>query len=128
MKAIVIDEPWISSILRGEKTWEMRSRVNHDRGLIGLIRKGSGQVVGVANLVDCLPAISPRDYGATEHLHAIRGDAQRSAIARGYLIPWVLAEVRVLSRRVPYRHKWGAQSRVILGDDVESIAPQVRVY
>src|SRR5690606_33530902 len=105
-------------ILRGEKTWEMRKTANHDRGIIGLIRKGSGHVVGVANLVDSLPPISQKDYRRTEHLHGIRGVAQRDAIEKGYFVPWVLKDVRVLPCAVPYKHKFGAQSRIVLEDDV----------
>ena len=41
MKALVIDEPWISAILLGVKTWEMRRGVCNLRGPIALIRKGS---------------------------------------------------------------------------------------
>lgn len=48
MDALVIAEPWIGLILDGSKTWEMRSRATRKRGRIALIRKGSGQVVGVA--------------------------------------------------------------------------------
>lgn len=105
-------------ILHGEKTWEMRKTANRDRGIIGLVRKGSGRVVGVANLVDSLPPISVEDYSNTEHLHGIRGVAQRDAIERGYFVPWVLKDVRVLPRPVPYKHKFGAQSRIVLEDDV----------
>ncbi|AOG04752.1 hypothetical protein BSY19_794 [Bosea sp. RAC05] len=105
-------------ILSGQKTWEMRKSANHDRGLVGLIRKGSGHVVGVAELVASLPAIDPEDYAATEHLHGIRGERQTWAITEGYTVPWVLAGARPLTRPVAYRHKSGAQSRVILDEDV----------
>src|SRR5690606_16148200 len=105
-------------ILRGEKTWEMRKTANHDRGIIGLVRKGSGHVVGIANLVDSLPPISVEDYPKTEHLHGIQGVAQRDAIEKGYFVPWVLKDVRVLPRPVPYKHKFGAQSRIVLEEAV----------
>ncbi|MBD8246954.1 ASCH domain-containing protein [Xanthomonas campestris] len=45
MKGLVIDEPWISLILSGQKTWEMRSRATSIRGRIALIKKGSGTEV-----------------------------------------------------------------------------------
>ena len=44
MKGLIVDEPWISKILAGEKIWEMRSKTTAVRGQIGLIRKGSGAV------------------------------------------------------------------------------------
>ena len=52
MKGLIIREPWIGMILAGRKTWEMRSRQTPYRGRIGLIRKGTGMVVGIAEIVD----------------------------------------------------------------------------
>jgi hypothetical protein len=48
VKGLVIDEPWVSLITAGKKTWEMRSRNTLVRGRIALIRKGSKTIVGVA--------------------------------------------------------------------------------
>jgi len=53
-RALIIDEPWISKILSGEKTLEMRSRHTKIRGRIGLIRKGSGLIVGDVWLDDSI--------------------------------------------------------------------------
>jgi hypothetical protein len=55
MRGLVIDEPWISLIISGEKTWEMRSRNTLVRGRIALIRKGSKTVIGTVDLVRTLP-------------------------------------------------------------------------
>ena len=41
MKALIVDEPWITAILKGDKTWEMRKKNCNIRGQIALIRKGS---------------------------------------------------------------------------------------
>jgi len=51
MKGLIVDEPWISLIISGKKTWEMRSRNTLVRGSIALIRKGSKTVIGIADLV-----------------------------------------------------------------------------
>lgn len=50
MKGLIVDEPWISLILAGKKDWEMRSQPTQVRGPVALIRKGTGQVVGTANI------------------------------------------------------------------------------
>ena len=72
MKALIIDEPWITAILKGDKTWEMRKKNCNIRGQIALIRKGSGQVVGTANVVDSKPPLATRaDYAAAEQHHRI---------------------------------------------------------
>jgi len=45
IKGLIIDTPHIDNILSGQKTWEMRSTQTKQRGLVALIRKGSGTVV-----------------------------------------------------------------------------------
>jgi hypothetical protein len=113
MKGVVIDEPWIGMILLGEKQWEMRPRSTRHRGAIALVRKGSGTVVGVADLVDCLSPLSVDEYRASEAFHRIPPEQQPVA-ARRWPRPWILRNVCQLSIPVPYRHKFGAQSEIIL--------------
>ena len=127
MKALVIDEPWIDKILRGKKIWEMRKATCRIRGRIGLIRKGSGQVVGVADLVDSkAPLASRKEYAVAERFHGIPPDQQAQAFAGGWRTPWVLARVRPLPRPVRYIHPSGAVIWVNLAADVETqIAAQV---
>jgi hypothetical protein len=109
MKALVIDEPWISAILRGEKTWEMRKGVCKLRGPIALIRKGSGQVVGIAEVAHCRPPLSTlQAYAEAEPYHRIPPERQQRAFADGWRTPWVLANARPLTKPVPYRHPLGA--------------------
>ena len=124
MKALVIDEPWISLILRGEKTWEMRKTGCRIRGTIGLIRKGSGQVVGTAEITDNLPPLpDPAAYAAAEPFHRIPPARQRKAFEDGWRTPWVLANARPLSKPVPYVHPNGAVIWVNLD---EKVAAQVQ--
>jgi hypothetical protein len=106
-RGLVIDEPWISLILSGKKTWEMRSTGTRKREPIGLIRKGSKQVVGIADLVDSLPALSREDYARTEAFHRIPLGLQSAAILRRRVRPWVLAAARSLPTPIPYKHGSG---------------------
>jgi len=80
-KAIVIDEPWVSQVLRGDKAWEMRSKPTRHRGPVGIIRKGSGQVVGTASLIDSLPALSRPEFAKHEAEHGISAEEQEDAFA-----------------------------------------------
>ncbi len=107
MKATIIREPYISYLLRGAKTWEMRSRPTAIRGQIGLIKKGSGLVVATAQLVDCLPKLDARGYARTENYHCVTPDEQPDAMAAGWVYPWVLKDVCPLLPPVPYRHMGG---------------------
>jgi hypothetical protein len=108
-KAIIIDEPWISKILTGEKVWELRSTRTIFRGPVALIRKGSGAVIGTATLVDCLAPLSSRNFALHENRHCIPSAAHQAALERGRCIPWVLRDVRTLRRPVSYGHRSGQQ-------------------
>jgi hypothetical protein len=116
MKALIIDEPWITMILNGEKTWEMRARASRHRGLMALVRKGTGLVVGIAELADCLPPLSPEDYRSAEKFHRVPPADQPEA-AKRWPTPWVLRNVVPLANPVPYSHKFGAQSEILLSED-----------
>ena len=124
MKALIIDEPWIGLILAGRKTWEMRKTGCRYRGPIALIRKGSGQVVGTAEVADCRPPLSDAAaYTAAERFHCIPSARQQQAFADGWRTPWVLAEAHPLARPVPYAHPNGAVIWVNLD---EAVAAQVQ--
>lgn len=60
-RGLVIDGHWVSLILAGRKTWEMRSQSTQLRGTIGLVRKGTGQICGVVDLVDSLAPLLPAE-------------------------------------------------------------------
>jgi hypothetical protein len=109
MKALIVDEPWITAILRGAKTWEMRKTGCKLRGPIALIRKGSKHVVGVAEITDCLPPLGTLEaYASAEPLHHVPPSYQEHAFAEGWRTPWVLANARPLPKAVPYKHPSGA--------------------
>jgi hypothetical protein len=118
MKALIVDEPWISAILRGEKTWELRKTRCKLRGSIALIRKGSGHVVGVAEATDCLPPLGTREaYASAEPFHRVPPSDQKYSFAEGWRTPWVLANARPLPKAVPYKHPSGAVIWVNLGPE-----------
>jgi hypothetical protein len=119
MNALVIDEPWISLMLKGEKTWETRKKTTKLRGRIALIRKGSGQVVGVAELTDSRPPLPDlAAYAAAERFHRIPPARQPKAFEDGWRTPWVLAHARPLAKPVSYAHASGAVIWVNLDETV----------
>lgn len=123
MKALIIDEPWIGLILQGRKTWEMRKTVCNHRGRIALIRKGSGQVVGTADVTDSLPPVATAAaYAQAEPRHCIPPERQSQAFDDGWRTPWVLANARPLAAPVPYQHPSGAVIWVNLDDSVAAAA------
>lgn len=143
-KGLVIREPWIDLILSGRKTWEMRAQPTSWRGWIGLIRKGSGRIEGIARIVDCGEPLTPDLMVATFDRHRIPEDMIRSGEVAKWTTPWVLADVRTLPCPVPYRHPNGAiklftlseaeSDAILTGTDestspsAESLAPELGAH
>ena len=122
-QGLIIDEPWIGHILDGRKVWEMRSKPTSKRGWFGLIRKGSGQVVGVARLADCGKSLSRSEMLAPINHHRIPAAMINSGKVDKWHVPWKLADVQVLAKPVSYVHKRGAVIWVDLSSEVsEKIA------
>lgn len=107
-RGLVIAEPWISLILVGRKTWEMRTKPTNIRGLIGLIRKGSGLVVGIAELVDCFPALNAASLADHREQHGVPPNQQAQMLAGGWVVPWVLRGAKPLTPPIRYVHPPGA--------------------
>ncbi len=95
----------------------MRSRPTNIRGKISLIKAGSGLVFGTAELVDCLPPLTPEQLRQTSVHHRIPDNYEASAIQNGWLTPWVLSNVQRLISPRPYEHPSGAVTWVTLPDD-----------
>ena len=60
-RALIVGSPWIDAILSGQKTWEIRGSRTTVRSSIGLIRKGSGQIVGTCRIVDVIGPLTLRE-------------------------------------------------------------------
>ena len=114
MKALIIDEPWISKILNGEKTWEMRSRHATHRGRIALVRKGSGMVVGVAELIGTEGPLDLSELREAAEKHRIPMARYESGELIKWDIAWKLTNTQCLKTPVPYRHPAGAVTWVNL--------------
>ena len=119
LKGLVIREPWIGMILRGEKVWELRSQPCRHRGRIALIEKGSGEIQGVATLVDDLAPLSRSELLSSIGKHGVPVQQIDEVMKMRWLRPWVLADVVRLSRSVPYQHTSGG-SWVNLTDSEEA--------
>ena len=117
-RGLIIAEPWISTILAGKKTWEMRSSAIRFRGRFGLIAKGTGTVVGVASLTDVLEPQSDQDMLASIGKHGIPAQMIRSGEVARWRRPWVLEGIQRLETPISYRHKSGAVSWVTLDPEV----------
>lgn len=100
---LVIDEPWITKILCGEKTWEMRSQSTAKRERVALIKKGSGLIVGLATITGVLGPFDDKEIAANFHHHRVP-----THMIGKWRYAWTLGTVRRLETPVPYVHSKGA--------------------
>ncbi|MCL7422567.1 MAG: ASCH domain-containing protein [Methylobacter sp.] len=107
-KGLVIKSPYIEKILAGSKTWEMRSSATQVRGPIALIKKGSGQLVGVANLIDVKGALTRQDKLKAMDKHQIALDRLESGETDKWDTAWVLEGAQSLIMPINYHHPSGA--------------------
>jgi len=115
MKGLIIREPWIGKILSGAKSWEMRTKPAFYRGPVALIRKGDkGMVVGVAEIADSLPPLDAAAFRAARDRHGVPPAMDAEALEASWVYPWVLRNVRAMSRPVPSGQKPGAVTWVKL--------------
>lgn len=117
-KALIIDEPWISKIMRSEKTWEMRSTSAKQRGWIGLVKKGSGHIVGVAKMVGAEGPQSDQKMLDNQDKHHIPPETFLSGKFAKHRHAWIMSSAVRLHRPIPYAHKSGAVIWVTLDQRV----------
>lgn len=106
-KGLIVREPWISAILNGRKTWELRGSATRVRGRIGLIASGSGNVVGEIDVVGVRGPLTLSELLVNEvsHLVAI---GRSSPIRYKKVYAWVMANPHRYEEPVPYSHRQGA--------------------
>lgn len=116
-RGLLIREPWISQILMGRKTWELRGTPTKIRGRLALIRSGSGLIIGECHLDGC---VGPIDFDTLITTGALSRD-EREEIERDGHAPyvaadgmtsktyaWTVSKPILYSRPVAYNHPSGA--------------------
>ncbi len=107
MRALLIRSPHIEKILDGTKTWEIRSARTNIREQVGLIRGGSGTIIGVCDVVDCIGPLTEDQF----RKNARKAGMKPSEASLGYddkTFAWVLANPQYLKAPVRYKHPTGA--------------------
>lgn len=103
-RALIIAEPHIGRILSGSKIWEMRSTPTKIRGRIGLIKKGSGLIVGSAVLANVGHPLNEITASMTAEYHMI----EDLDLLKKWKYPWMLKSVVPFTTPIPYEHPQGA--------------------
>jgi len=117
-RGLVIRQPWMGHILRGEKRWELRSHSTTLRGPIAQIQSGSGLVVGTARLARVIGPLEDGEFEqATLAGNVVGSEFQTVSYLKAYA--WVLEQPRALAAPVPYDHPQGAVIWVRLTEPVQ---------
>ncbi|MGO9775947.1 MAG: ASCH domain-containing protein [Terracidiphilus sp.] len=107
MRALLVRSPWIEQILERKKTWEIRGSRTNVRESVGLIRSGSGMIIGVCDVIDCIPILTDEQF----RKNARKAGMKPSEAKLGYYkntFAWVLANPQYLNKPLPYKHPSGA--------------------
>ena len=86
MRALLIRHPHIDKILEGTKTWEIRGSRTLFRERIALVASGSGTVVGVCDLVDCVGPLTPEQFRTNAKKAGMRPSEAHAAL------DWMMTE------------------------------------
>jgi len=119
IRALLIQPEPLNKILAGTKIWEIRGSQTKIRETIGLVPSRSGTVVAICDLIDCIGPLNQREFHANTAKAGMRPDQAKL----GYYLQtyaWVLANVRLLKKPVPYIHPSGAVIWVNLAENTES--------
>jgi hypothetical protein len=120
LKGLIIDTPHIENILSGKKIWEMRSTSTKQRGHIALIRKGSGKIIGTAELTETVGPLETDAMLANQSKHLISAERILSGAVAKWKYGWVMKNAKFLDEPVDYRHPSGAVIWVNLGQEETS--------
>ena len=104
MKGLIIKDPWITKILNGEKTWEIRGSNTKIRGTISLIKSGTGKIFGTVVLTKCFAVTdSAFDQGFKNHRIP---ESIPNRYKQRYV--WELSSPILFKEPIPYKHPQGA--------------------
>ncbi len=103
-RGLPIRKEHLDRILAGTKTWEIRGKATAKRGSVALIESGSGEIVGVCEIVDVVGPLSLAEL----QRNARRAGFRANELGYDTTYAWVLRNARRLPNPIPYRHPPGA--------------------
>lgn len=122
-RALIVREPHVDNILDGIKTWEMRSTKTNIRERIGLIKAGSGLIVGEVDIIRVQEApIKLRSRHMTKCFHRVEEKDFHKLEKWKYA--WVLANAKRYETPIPYIHPRGAVIWVKLDRPVSGVGDE----
>src|SRR5688572_13686369 len=106
-RGLLIKSPYIDQILAGRKTWELRGSRTSITGPIGLIRSGSGQVVGTCEVVGVVGPLTLAELKKNARkAGSVAAEIKRPPYPQTFA--WVLKRAKPLKKPRRYKHPSGA--------------------
>lgn len=116
--ALIVKGKWLDLILSGEKRLEIRATNTTKRGRVGLIKSGSGLVVGEVEIVNTF-TIERAQFETYRPDHLVDPDTLQSLKYRR-IHAWRLANPISYDVPIPYEHPQGAIQWVCLRPRTET--------
>lgn len=107
-RVLIVQEPWASKLIDGEKTWELRKRRTTVRGQIGISASRTSKVIGTVELVDCHGPFTVEELEDHRDRHRVGTDFLTAYAGDGTLWAWEVTDAQRLLKPVPYVHPPGA--------------------
>jgi hypothetical protein len=107
-RGLLVKEPWVSLLLSGVKTWELRGSRTAQRGRVGLIGSGTGTILGTAELVDVVGPLSRSELDASITRHQVQMDWKVASLPYADTYAWVFENPFRYPSAKPYNHPLGA--------------------
>ena len=115
-RGLIVMPHYADLIVRGLKTWEMRTTGCGLNETVAIIASGTKTIVGVATVNGSLEPIGHAQMAANENRHRIDPELQGKAVDGGWTYPWVMSEARKLKAPLAFPQKNGAVIWTILDD------------
>lgn len=127
-RGLIVRDPYASQLLNGQKIWEIRGKPTQIRGKVVIVKAGTGQAFGTANLVRVLGPVELEDLlGAQELPEDEREDLRRHGLPYRKTYAYVFTNPLWFERPISYQHPSGAVTWVRLPqldlDDVHYASP-----
>ena len=118
MYGLMVRSPWIELLLNGSKTWEIRGMNTNLRGIIALIKSGSGKVWGTCEIIDVKGPLTIDDMlkNTIKHCELLDGFEYKMPYKKTFA--WVISNPKPLKNRISYVHPSGAITWVRLPDSM----------
>ena len=114
-RGLLVRDPYASQLLDGKKIWEIRGRPTQIRGPVVIIKSGTGQVFGTANLVRVLGPLDLEDLVAAPELARDERDELRlHGLPYPKTYAYVFSNPKWFDHPIRYRHPSGAVTWVRL--------------